>query len=117
MADQWSESELVIRLVAGRWTLALLAQLAIGGHRYQDLHAALDGISHKVLTDTLRRAERDGLVFRHVDRNRVETTTLYQLTDLARSLEEPLTALAAWAARNGPQVQDARREWDQRTDR
>jgi DNA-binding HxlR family transcriptional regulator len=117
MADEWRESELVIRLLAGRWTLALIAQLAVGGRRYQDLHAALDGISHKVLTDTLRRAERDGLIFRNVDRNRVETATLYQLTDLACSLEAPLTTLAAWAARNWTQVQAARSEWDRRADR
>jgi DNA-binding HxlR family transcriptional regulator len=116
MADQWYESELVIRLLAGRWTLALLGQLATGGRRYQDLHAALDGISHKVLTDTLRRAERDGLVFRQVDHNRIETTTLYLRTDLGCSLEEPLTALAAWAERNWTEVQAARRGWDQRSD-
>jgi len=42
-------------------------QLAAGGRRYQDLHDALDGISPKVLTETLRRAERDGLIRRHLD--------------------------------------------------
>jgi DNA-binding HxlR family transcriptional regulator len=45
----------VIELLAGRWTLGVLAQLGDGGRRYQELHDALDGISHKVLTDTLRR--------------------------------------------------------------
>ena len=49
-----------ISLVAGRWTLALLAELNGGGRRYQELRASLEGISYKVLTDTLRRAERDG---------------------------------------------------------
>ena len=42
----------------------ILAELTEGGRRYQDIHDALDGISYKVLTDTLRRAERDGLVGR-----------------------------------------------------
>jgi DNA-binding PadR family transcriptional regulator len=42
----------------------------------------VDGISYKVLTDTLRRAERDGLITRHLDPGRVETATLYKLTDL-----------------------------------
>jgi len=46
------------------------------GRRYQDLYGALDGISHKVLTETLRRAERDGLVGRHLDEDRIETATL-----------------------------------------
>jgi hypothetical protein len=49
----------LIAILAGRWTLAVIAQLADGGRRYQDLDDALDGVSHKVLTDTLRRAERD----------------------------------------------------------
>jgi|ERR1022692_3528881 len=48
----------LVQLLAGRWTLAVLAQL-IGGRRYQDLYDALDGISYKVLTETLRRAERN----------------------------------------------------------
>jgi HxlR-like helix-turn-helix len=48
--------------------------------RYQELDEAPDGVSHKVLTDTLRRAERDGLVGRHLDPGRVDTATLYQLT-------------------------------------
>ena len=47
----------------------------------------------KCSTDTLRRAERDGLVARHLDSGRVDTATLYQLTDLGRSLDEPLAAL------------------------
>ena len=53
----------------------------------------LDGISHKVLTDTLRRAERDGLIRRHLDSGRMDTANLYELTDLGRSLEEPLAVL------------------------
>ena len=53
-------AERVVRLLGGRWTLAALGELSVGGRRYQELHDALDGISHKVLTDTLRRAERDG---------------------------------------------------------
>jgi DNA-binding HxlR family transcriptional regulator len=115
MPDHWSGSEPVVRLLAGRWTLAVLGELAHGGRRYQDLHAALDRISHKVLTDTLRRAECDGLVARHVDRNRVETTTLYELTDLARSLEDPLQVLACWAKQNWADVETARRSWNERT--
>jgi DNA-binding HxlR family transcriptional regulator len=54
-----------------------LAELAREGRRYQDLHDALDGISYKVLTETLRRAERVGLIARHLDGDRVETATLY----------------------------------------
>jgi DNA-binding HxlR family transcriptional regulator len=86
----------------------------LAGCRYQDLHVALAGISHKVLTETLRQAERDGLVSRAIDYGRIETTTLYQLTDLAYSLREPVAALATWAERNSPEVAAARRRWDER---
>lgn len=103
-----------IELLAGRWTLPALAQLADGGRRYQDLDDALDGVSHKVLTDTLRRAERDGLVSRLIDPGRVETATLYQLTDLGLSLGEPLAALDRWVERNWSEVEAARRLWDSR---
>jgi DNA-binding HxlR family transcriptional regulator len=95
--------------------LAELAELADGGRRYRDIHDALDGISHKVLTDTLRRAERDGLISRHLDPKRVETATLYQLTDLGRSLDEPLGALGRWADSSWRSIEDARLLWDRRS--
>jgi len=104
-----------VRLLAGRWTPAVLGELARGGRRYQDLHAALGSISHKVLTDTLRRAERNGLVVRHADRNRVETAILYELTELACSLEDSLRTLACWAKQSWADVETARARWDERT--
>ena len=102
----------LIRLLAGRWTLPILAELAQEGRRYQDLHDALEGISYKVLTETLRRAERDGLIVRHLDGERIETATLYQLTDLGRSLDVPLATMAEWADHNWQTVETARNRWD-----
>lgn len=101
-------------MLAGRWTLGLLSELVDGGRRYQELHDLLDGVSHKVFTETLRRAERDGLIARHLDPGRVETATLYQLTDLGRSLGEPIGALARWVETSWPMVLAARSRWDQR---
>jgi DNA-binding HxlR family transcriptional regulator len=115
MPDHWSDAEPVVRLLAGRWTLPLLSELANEGRRYQDLHTALASISHKVLTDTLRRAEGDGLVIRTVDPSRIETATLYQLTDLARSLDEALSTLAGWTSRNWDKVEAARHSWNERS--
>jgi len=106
MTDRCEAASRFVHLVAGRWTLTVLAELATGGRRYHDLLDAVKGISPKVLTDTLRRAERDGLLARHLDAGRVETATLYELTDLGRSLDMPLAALGRWvggqlAARRG----------------
>ncbi|MGH8961774.1 MAG: winged helix-turn-helix transcriptional regulator [Acidimicrobiales bacterium] len=89
-----------------------LARTCRGWKRYQDLHDGLGGISYKVLTETLRRAERDGLVARHIDGERMETATLYELTDLGRSLDAPLAAMAEWADTNWQTVVAARRHWD-----
>jgi DNA-binding HxlR family transcriptional regulator len=104
-------------MIGGRWTLAVLSELAGHGHRYQDLHDALNGISHKVLTETLRRAERDGLIGRHLDSERVDTATLYELTDLGRSLDEPLGIFGHWVDGNWELVKEARRHWDERSSR
>jgi DNA-binding HxlR family transcriptional regulator len=102
----------LIRMLAGRWTVAILVELAKGGRRYQDLYDSLDGIAYKVLTETLRRAERDGLVTRHLDPGRIETATLYELTDLGRSLDGPLAAMAEWVDANWPTVEASRGRWD-----
>jgi DNA-binding HxlR family transcriptional regulator len=115
MTGEWSQPYSFVGLVGGRWTLMLLANLADGGRRYQDLHGALDGISHKVLTDTLRRAECHGLISRHVDARRMDTATLYVLTDLGRSLDEPLGALGRWVEANWALVEAAQRDWADRT--
>jgi DNA-binding HxlR family transcriptional regulator len=114
--DRIERSGMIVQLLSGRWTLAVLAELQNGGRRYQDLDEALDGVSHKVLTDTLRRAERDGLVLRHLDPGRLNTATLYQLTDLGRSLDEPLTALERWFDTNWSDIEEARQRWSQRKD-
>ena len=116
MTNGWVSSQRVVGVIDGRWTLAVLAQLENGGRRYQELDEALDGVSHKVLTDTLRRAERDGLVVRHVDPGRVDTATLYRLTELGRSLDEPLGALERWSEANWSEIEEARRRWNQRSD-
>lgn len=112
---EYGRSESFVRLIGGRWTLAVLAELTEGGRRYQDLHDALDGISYKVLTNTLRRAERDGLISRRLDPERIATATLYQLTDLGRSLDDPLAALARWVDANWNGVETAHHHWDVRS--
>lgn len=114
MTNRWQSAHRLVQMLDGRWTLAVLAELAAGGRRYQELHEALDGISHKVLTETLRRTECDGILTRHVDPGRVETATLYQLTKLGKSLAEPLAALDRWSETNWHLVELARRQWNQR---
>jgi DNA-binding HxlR family transcriptional regulator len=113
--SRFDRAHRLVELLNGRWTLAVCGQLADGGRRYQDIHDALDGISHKVLTETLRRAERDGLIVRNLDSERVETAMLYELTDLARSLDDPLDGLGRWVDVNWHEVEAAHRHWDKRS--
>ena len=53
-------------------------------------------------------------IARHLDDARIETTTLYELTDLGRSLDQPLTVLAKWAEANWKVVEVAREQWEAR---
>jgi DNA-binding HxlR family transcriptional regulator len=110
----WTAGRPLIDLLSGRWTLPVLSLLGAGARRYQDLDDALPGVSHKVLTETLRRAERDGLLARQIDRRRVGTATLYQLTPLGRSLQIPLACLQRWVEENWHDVETARRHWSRR---
>jgi DNA-binding HxlR family transcriptional regulator len=116
MTVEWGRPFAFVGLIGGRWALMLLAELTAGGRRYQDLHDGLEGISHKVLTETLRRAERDGLIRRQLDPARTGTANLYELTGLGRSLEEPLAALGRWVDAHWDQVEAAQRSWDARAE-
>jgi DNA-binding HxlR family transcriptional regulator len=109
MTRQRHGSESAVQIITGRWTIALLAELSERGRRYLDLHEALDGISNRVLTDRLQRAERDGLVTRQLDPGRVETATLYEFTDLGRSLDGPIAMLNQWVSTKLVVVETARR--------
>lgn len=117
MNSQHPKASQHIQLVDGRWTLPIVAALTQGGRRYQDLHDSTEGIAHKVLTETSRRAERDGLIIRRLDVEHIETTTIYELTPLGRSLDEPLAAFDGWVEANWEQVEAARGDWDRRAGR
>jgi DNA-binding HxlR family transcriptional regulator len=103
----------MLGLVTGRWALPVLDGLAAGPKRHGELKDAIDGISEKMLTQTLRRLQRDGLVARTVAPG-VPGHVVYRATPLARSLDIPLTAAAAWHAAHWDQVIRARTQWDNR---
>jgi DNA-binding HxlR family transcriptional regulator len=84
-----------------------------GPLRFGDLRTALDGISGKVLTDTLRDLERDGMVTRR-SYPEVPPRVEYELTPLGRTLQAPLTALCRWAEEHIPEVLAARDAYDDR---
>ncbi|WP_205324586.1 helix-turn-helix domain-containing protein [Glycomyces sp. YM15] len=99
--------------IANKWTAMIVIVLGRGRTRFRDLRAAVDGISGKVLTDTLRDLERDGLVARHVFAE-VPPRVEYELTDLGRTLHGPLLALGDWAEEHIEEVLEARERYDAR---
>jgi DNA-binding HxlR family transcriptional regulator len=100
--------------IANKWTAMIVIALGQDKLRFRDLRAAVDGISGKVLTGTLRDLERDGLVARHMY-TEVPPRVEYELTALGRTLCAPLQALGRWADDYIEQVLAARETYDARS--
>jgi len=106
-------NELIGR-VADRWTMQILEVLAEKGTlRFTRLGELVSGISQKMLTQTLRQMERDGLVTRTIHPV-VPPKVEYQLTVLGLSLGAAFCGVWVWAADNLAQVEQARRAFDRR---
>lgn len=93
--------------IADKWTALLVGALVDGPRRFSELRADVEGISEKMLTQTLRSLERDGLVDRRACPG-VPPRVDYSLTELGCTLEEPLAAVRAWAERHINAVESAR---------
>lgn len=105
----------ILDRVADKWTALILGRLESGPQRFSELRRAIKGVSAKMLTQTLRSLERDGLVTRTVYPT-VPVTVEYELTPLGVSLTEPLRALRSWSQVHKAQVMDAQRAYDERAD-
>ncbi|ATG54214.1 transcriptional regulator [Brachybacterium ginsengisoli] len=93
--------------IGDRWTVLLIGTLEDGPMRFSQLSRRVDGISQKMLTQTLRSLEADGLVVRTAYPE-IPPRVEYELTDLGRSLLAPLQALVTWASEHMAEVQDSR---------
>jgi DNA-binding HxlR family transcriptional regulator len=105
-----------LELIASKWTMLILPALADGPMRNGALLRWIEGISQKMLTQTLRDLERNGLVMRE-DCQTVPPHVEYRLSPLGRSLSETLIMLDRWAERNFPALDAAREEFDARQNR
>ncbi|WP_089951424.1 winged helix-turn-helix transcriptional regulator [Lentzea xinjiangensis] len=100
--------------IANKWTAMVVSVLGNNGlMRFGDLRTRLDGISGKVLTETLRDLERDGLVTRHVHAE-IPPRVEYELTPLGFTLHAPLLALCTWAEEHITEVLASRERYDVR---
>ena len=108
-----SERELVeqieqaLELLHGKWKVHLVFLMARGVHRHCRLLEGLPGASKKMMTDTLRALERDGLVSRRIFAE-VPLRVEYSLTPLGWAITDPLMSLAEWQKDHGEEIRDAR---------
>lgn len=86
---------------AAKWRVLLIYALMDGPHRHAALRRRLPDITQKMLTETLRGMEADGLVERQVYKESAPQHVEYQLTALGRTLEQPLAAICGWATEHG----------------
>ena len=103
----------VLDRIGDKWTALVIGVLEDGTQRFSELQRSIGGISQKMLTQTLRSLERDGLVNRTVYAE-VPPRVEYELTSLGETLCAPLTAVRHWAEANIAEVSAAQTAYDSR---
>lgn len=104
----------VLDRVGDKWSVLVIVLLGQRTHRFNELHRAIERISQRMLTLTVRNLERDGLVKRTVYAT-VPPRVDYELTELGQTLLAPLEALTAWANVHRGDIQAARDRHDRQT--
>jgi DNA-binding HxlR family transcriptional regulator len=106
-------TRMVLDRIADKWTVLVLGLLDHGPVRFNRLRREVEGLSQKVLAQTLRKLERDGLVSRTAFPT-VPVTVEYALTPLGRTLAAAVEPLRIWAEQNINQVTRAQQAYDAR---
>ena len=102
----------VLDRVGDTWSVLVVVELSSGARRFGELQRAIDGISQRMLTLTLRRLERDGLVERTVSPT-IPPQVTYALTESGTSLTHLVRALADWTIQQRPAIAVARQRYDE----
>lgn len=103
----------VLAPISDKWTILLFRALGDERMRFKDLHRALDGISQRMLTVTLRNLERDGLVIRTIYPT-IPPKVEYELSERGRSLQLALRPIGEWVLENQSAIEETRREFAER---
>ncbi|MCZ4122864.1 winged helix-turn-helix transcriptional regulator [Streptomyces sp. H39-S7] len=101
----------VLDRVGDKWSVLVIVELAQGVRRFSQLQRAISGISQRMLTLTVRRLERDGLVSRTVHPE-VPPRVEYELTPMGHSLTFLVKSLADWSADHREVIAESRQRWD-----
>jgi DNA-binding HxlR family transcriptional regulator len=119
MSTEWTvfsakcPSRASLARIANKWTAMIVVLLHEQPMRFGELHGRVEGITKKVLVDTLRALERDGMLQRATGD---DGHARYALTPLGRTLHEPLQALQVWAESHVDDVRDAQERYDDAVD-
>ena len=101
----------ILEQVANKWSVLILTVLCTEPARFNAIKRRLDPITHKALTEALRRLERNGLVSRRVIASS-PVAVEYAITPLGRSLQDPFVALVSWAKQYGEAMEEAQVVYD-----
>ncbi len=101
----------VLDRIGDKWSVLVIVELASGVRRFRELQRAIDGISQRMLTLTVRRLERDGLVTRTVNPT-VPAQVTYELTSRGASLTHLVKQLADWSLANWESIAHSRQHYD-----
>lgn len=113
ISDECIAARVVLDRIGDKWSLLVMALLGDGPRRFNELKRAVDGISQRMLTLTVRGLERDGLVTRTMFAT-IPPKVEYALTPMGKTLLKPVRTLVAWAHEHRQQIQDAREAFDAR---
>ncbi|MFI0220678.1 winged helix-turn-helix transcriptional regulator [Streptomyces lydicus] len=108
-------ARVVLGMVGDKWSLLVVCRLDQGPRRFTELKRAVDGISQRMLTVTLRSLERDGILTRTVH-NVMPPHVTYELTPMGKTLYQATTPLLRWTIDHLAQIDDARADYDARAD-
>lgn len=101
----------VLARVGDKWSVLIIMSLGERSMRFNELRRAIEGISQRMLTLTLRGLERDGLVSRQVTPS-IPPRVDYHLTELGRSLSAPVRALGGWAQVHSEEIEAAQEKFE-----
>ena len=102
----------ILDKIGDKWSMLLVMTLASGPKRFNEMHRQVPDISQKMLTQTLRELQRDGLVSRQVFDTKPPSVE-YRLTPLGQSLIVPMGQLIEWASSSFPTISAARDAFDE----
>jgi DNA-binding HxlR family transcriptional regulator len=114
--EEMDATRLVLEQITNKWSVLILTVLCTEPSRFNAIKRRLGPITHKALTEALRRLERNGLVSRRVIASS-QVAVEYSITALGRTLQEPFAALVLWAARHGGGIEEAQLAYDAREER